>query len=48
MIAYLDGCRVLRSHLTALGRLLVDLSTVRSDAAACDEAFDLTWSPDGS
>lgn len=48
-IAYLDGCRVRTVAPDGSGdRLLVDLSTVRSDAAACDEAFDLTWSPDGS
>jgi dipeptidyl aminopeptidase/acylaminoacyl peptidase len=48
-IAYLDRCQIRMVAPDGSGdRLLVDLSTVRSDAAACDEAVDLTWSPDGS
>jgi Tol biopolymer transport system component len=47
-IAYLVGCDVRMT--TPEGhhdRSLVELSVVRRDAASCDAAVDLTWSPDG-
>jgi WD40 repeat protein len=46
-IAYLDECEVRLTTPDGQHDLaLVDLSAVRADAASCDGAVDLIWSPD--
>jgi Tol biopolymer transport system component len=47
-IAYLSNCDVrLTTPDGVHDRSIADLTTVRPDAANCDTAVDLTWSPDG-
>ena len=47
-IAYLVDCDVRATTPDGLhDRSIVDLATVGSDAATCDGAVDLAWSPDG-
>ena len=48
-IAYLVDCDVRAITPDGLhDRSIVDLATVGSDAATCDAAVDLAWSPDGT
>jgi Tol biopolymer transport system component len=48
-IAYLVDCDVRATTPDGLhDRSIVDLATVGSDAATCDAAVDLAWSPDGT